>query len=61
MAIPTLDPLNSLVFTYRLLPREKDSGCHWTGQGEREVGRMWGVGEGGGERKLILSILQRYI
>lgn len=60
MAIPTLDPLNSLVLTYWLLPREKGSGCHWTGQGEGEVGRMWGVGEVGG-RKLILSILQRYI
>lgn len=56
MAMPILDSLNSLVLAYWLLPREKGSGCHWTGQGEREVDRMWGVGERRRERrKLILS------
>lgn len=56
MAMPILDSLNSLVLAYWPLPREKGSGCRWTGQGEREVGRMRGVGERGRERrKLILS------
>lgn len=63
MALPTLDSLNSLVLTYWLLPREKGSNCHWTRKGEKEVDRMWGVGENAEGKKEInfVHILRSYV